>query len=426
MKLISDMKKSLLSIMALASLGSLNAQVVVDTVTTGANYATNVWYSLANDNQATGTSTEWDLALAATSSQSSSLTSTILFNSKVGKVYAIPNSTPANSFDTLETVDFAALTALVNNDSSWTVGALNRTPQIGSYDYGWGSYDMNSHSILANRVFVVKYNDNSTKKFYINLVTLSGQYEIISADLQNGAVATTQTLVFAPYSSKNFVYYKINTNTVIDREPASANWDFTFLQYDASIAPNMQYMSFGILSNLGVEAVKVSGVANVENFEDYSSQTFSDYTNAIGYNWKNAQAQTVPNDVVYFVKDKAGDIWKLVFTKFTTGSTAVDPAANNINVFSKEKISSLSVQDKENTFFSIYPNPSSGITNIVVDAASVSDIKILDMNGKEVFSTQTATGLQVINVNTSTFNNGVYLVTLTSNGVTSQQRLVVQ
>src|SRR6218665_1273298 len=218
------MKKSLLSIIALASLSTLNAQVVVDTVTTGANYATNVWYSLANDEQATRVSTEWDLGLAATTSQSGALITSILFNSKVGKVYEIPNSTPANSFDTLETVDFTSLTALVNNDSSWAIGALNRTTPIGSYDYGWGSYDMGSHSILANRVFVVKYNDNSTKKFYINLITLEGEYEIISADLTDGAPETTQTLAVAGYSSKNYVYYKINTNTVVDREPASANW----------------------------------------------------------------------------------------------------------------------------------------------------------------------------------------------------------
>jgi len=426
MKLISDMKKSILSIIALTSFGTLSAQVVVDTVTTGANYTTNVWYSLANDQQATGNATEWDLGLAATTSQSGALTTSILFNSKVGKVYEIPNSTPANSFDTLETVNFTTLTALVNNDSSWAVGALNRTTPIGSYDYGWGSYDMASHSILGNRVFVVKYNDNSTKKFYINLVTLSGQYEIISADLQDGATATTQVLAIAGYSSKNYVYYKINTNTVIDREPASANWDFTFLQYDASIAPQTQYLSFGILSNVGVEAVKVTGVVDVENFEDYSSQTFSDYTNAIGYNWKNAQQQTVPSDVVYFVKDKAGDIWKLVFTAFTTGSTMVDPAASNKNVFSKEKISSLSLENKDKVFFSIYPNPSVSSTAIVVDANSVSDIKIMDINGKEVFAAQSNAGLQVVNVNTSIFHSGVYLVTVSSNGVTSQQRLIVQ
>lgn len=421
------MKRSLLSIIALMSFGTLSAQAVVDTVTTGANYATNVWYSLANDEQGTAASSEWDLALASTTSQSGPLTTSILFNSKVGKVYEIPNSTPANSFDTLETVDFSALTPLVNNDSSWAIGALNRTTPIGSFDYGWGSYDMSSHSILANRVFVVKYSDNSTKKFYINLITLSGQYEIISEDLQNGAPATTQTISIAAYSSKNYVYYKINTNTVIDREPEAASWDFTFLQYDAAIAPGMQYMSFGILSNVGVEAVKVSGVSDVENFEDYQSQTFSDYTNAIGYNWKNAQMQTVPSDVVYFVKDKAGDIWKLVFTQFTTGSTMVDPNANNKNVFSKEKISSLSVEDNTaKTFLSIYPNPSNGVANIVVDAASVSEVKILDINGKQVFTSQTNSGLQVINVNTSAFNNGVYLVTLTSDGVSTQQRLLVQ
>lgn len=423
------MKRILLSAAALISLSNAMAQgpVVIDTVYTGADYVNNKWYSLQNDETGTAVSSNWDIALAASASPNSSLTATILFNYKVGKVYAVPNADPATSFDTLATVDFASLTELVNNDSTWAEGALNRAAGAGQFDYGWGTYNMSSHNVDASRVFVVKYNDNSVKKFYINLLSTQGKYEIVSADLGNGTTHTQQDLMIAAYGTKNFVYYKINTNTVIDREPASANWDFTFLQYPAAIAPGMQYPSFGILNNVDVEAVKVTGVADVNTYEDYQSQTFSDLTNSIGYNWKNAQQQSVPNDVVYFVKVADGNIWKLVFTKFTTGSVAVDPQANNMNVFKKQNLTTLGLNDaKNNLFVEIYPNPAAELATLVLDTKAETKIQVVAMNGAIASEMNVGAGFQTVALNTRDLNNGVYLVNVvTANNVTTQ-RLVVQ
>jgi hypothetical protein len=338
-------------------------------------------------------------------------------------MYVVPNATPANSFDTLSAVNFGALTELWNNDSIWSEGALNRAAGSGQFDYGWGTYNMTSHNVDASRVFVVKYTDNSVKKFYINLLSTQGKYEIISADLGNGTTHTQQDLVITPFAAKNFVYYKINTNTVVDREPASATWDFTFLQYPAAISPGMQYPSFGILNNVDLEAVKVSAV-NPATYVDYASQTFSDATNAIGYNWKNAQAQSVPSDVVYFVKVANGNIWKLVFTKFTTGSGV----NSNMNVFTKQNLTTLSVGDQDaSPFVSVYPNPANNVATVVIDAKANTTIKVLSMTGQVVSeNTTTSTGLQTINVSTENLNNGIYLVEVSNGAATSTQRLVVQ
>ncbi len=417
------MKRILLSAAALISLSNAMAQgpVVIDTVITGAGYGTNVWYSLQNDEQDTDVSTNWDIALASTASQTNPLTSSILFNSKIGKVYAIPNSDPATSFDTLATVNFTALTPLVNDDSDWANGALRRASNTGMFDFGWGTYNSTTHSVIGSKVFVVVYNDNSKKKFYVNLISTQGKYEIISADLANGAAQTTQNLVLTPYTTKNFVYYKINTNAVLDREPVSASWDFTFLQYDATIAPNMQYFSFGILNNVGIEAVKVTAVADVPNFTNYQSQTFSDAANVIGYSWKNAQAQTVEDSTVYFVKTNDNNIWKLVFTKFTSGSSS------NMNVFSKQNLTTLSVNELEkDVFVSVYPNPAANVATVVVDSKANSTVKVVSMTGQVVFETAASNGLTTTTISTENFTNGVYLVQVSNGAATSTQRLVVQ
>ena len=420
------MKRTLLSAaaMIIASQAMAQGPVVTDTVITGVGYANNIWYSLQNDETGTAVSSNWDIALASSSSQNSPLTATILFNYKVGSVYAIPNATPANSFDTLTTVDFGALTELKNNDSTWAEGALNRAAGPGQFDYGFGMYNMITHNVDASRIFVVKYADNSVKKFYITLLSVQGTYEIVSADLGNGTPLTTQNLVLTPYGSKNFVYYKINTNTVVDREPASASWDFTFLQYPASISPGMHYPSFGILNNIDVEAVKVSAVADIDNFDDYQSQTFSDLTNSIGYNWKIAQSQAVEDSTVYFVKVANGNIWKVVFTKFTTGSGA----NSNMNVFTKQNLTTLSIGDFDApAFVSVYPNPANNVATIVIDSKSNATVKVLNMTGQVVFeSAATSNALEAMNISTADFTNGVYLVQVSNGAATTTQRLVVQ
>lgn len=419
------MKKIVLGAVSLVFFGSTMAQgpVVIDTVITGVGYGTNVWYSLANDEQATSPSDNWDIAIGASAAQGNPLASAVLFNSKVGKLYVVPNLNPATSFDTLSTLNFDALTPLVNNDSSWADGALNVPSLGGFFDYGWGMYNQTSHNVDPYRIFVIKYNDNSVKKFHLTMLSIQGKYSIVSADLANGAPQTTKEIVLSNYSTKNFAYYKIDTNTELDREPAKTDWDFEFLQYDASLSPGMQYFSFGILTNLGVEAVKVGGVADVENFDDYASQSFSTYTNAIGYDWKNAQAQTVPDDVVYFVKDKSSDIWKLVFTEFTTGSGG----NSNRNVFSKQNLTTLGLgENNHHLFVSVYPNPAKSNATVVVDATSNTQIKVVDLKGQVVFEKVVADGLQAVSINTSDLNSGMYLVQISNGTAAKVERLVVQ
>ena len=119
------MKRILLSAVALISLSNVMAQApaVTDTVITGAGYATNVWYSLQNDEAGTAVSSNWDIALASTANPMGALTASILFNYKVGSLYAV-NASPAASFDTLSaSVTFLPANALNNNDSAWAEGA---------------------------------------------------------------------------------------------------------------------------------------------------------------------------------------------------------------------------------------------------------------------------------------------------------------
>ena len=417
------MKRIILAVCAFAAIQNSNAQVVFDAVITGNGYAENVWYSLENDEQGRSAGTNWQIALATTIAQSSELSAALRFNHKMGKLYTVPGALPAN-FATIDTAGMVANGELYNSDEKWGEGAFSDVTPTGQFDYGWGQYNMTSHNLEANRIFVIKYNDNTYHKLMISLNTVGKKYTITFSDL-NSATATTTEVDYATITDRNFVYFSLQDNLMVNREPASSAWDLTFMQYLATLSPTMKYTTFGVLTNVGVTAVKVAAVANPSTFVDHISQTFSDKINVIGYNWKDAQAQTVPADVVYFIKDKSNSIWKVIFTEFKTGSgTSI-----NRNVFSKEKlVNSLGV-DAVNAemFLNVYPNPASSSVSVVVDNQSAADMKIVNTLGQVIYQENLpATGLQVLNVNVSDFKAGIYHVIVSTDKQISSQKLIVQ
>lgn len=83
----------------------------------------------------------------------------------------------------------------------------------------------------------------------------------------------------------------------------------------------------------------------------------------------------------------------------------------------------LAVVEIPQTSLSIYPNPASTVTTIQFEAAD--QIRIFDLSGKLIVSYSGLTDNQ-IELNTSEFQNGTYIVQIINNGYLSSQRFVVQ
>lgn len=412
------MRKKIL-IAFLGGVQLVNAQVA-DSVSMGPGYANNIWYSLANDEQGTQAASNWDIALATSFLPNAALTTSIRFNDKVGKIFEIPDSDPSD-FENADTVGLSTWTPLFNSDLDWVSGALNNTTSLGQMDYGWGNYNTVSHNIEANRIFVIKYNDGSVKKFIVNLLTTQAKYELISANYDN-TNESTQEIDFSNYGSKNYIYYQFTSNTVIDREPASANWDLLFTQYGSSdYTP--QYMVTGVLQNLDVEVAKVYPVNNPETYADWANQGFSNAISAIGYDWKTLNAQytfDVADSTVYFIKDKSGDIWKVIFTGF------VGSSAGKFK-FTKELISELSVEDNESLFVSVYPNPVSSFLQVVIDVKEMGTIQLINALGQTVYNQNfEANGLNQNQIPVSQLEAGIYILQVKQGKKSVQERVIIQ
>lgn len=410
------MKKSILSVVAILGGMALNAQVI-DTVIVGSGYANTVFYSLENDNQAVVSATAWDIAFATSLDPSNDLTTSILFNYKTGSLYEIPGSDPAD-FDNADTTGLSTWNPLFNSDTSWAKGAFNNTEFLGGYDYGWGNYDAVTHmGIAANRVFIIKYPNNTYKKLKIDLSFSSG-YTLTVANLDN-TLPLTLTVPVTPYSAKNFVYASIASGTVLDLEPESTEWDLKFHQYPYLALGG--YPVAGIFHNHGTVTAEAHHV-NATTYTDYGSQIFQSDISTIGYDWKNAQAGTVEDSLVYFVKTQDETVWKLVMTGFISGASG-----NGSYIFSKQNLTALALKENQQLVFDVYPNPATDQVTIALDNNSETTVTVIDMTGRAVYSESVQqNGLSLVQLNVSGFNAGMYTVVCASAGNAAIKKLVIK
>lgn len=418
-------KQILLTTMLSAFVLSNNAQIITDTVSVGAGYSNQNWYSLQNDEQGTQQSKDnWDIAFEITGFSASILANTQKSNFIVFKApYSVAD------YNTMDTAGIASWQKLYNSDTTWAIGAFNKGGVFTNPSYlGWGTYDFNTHIITGDSCYVVKLSNTSYKKLKIDNLS-GGIYSFSYADI-NGANAQNQSINKTSFTGKNFAYFDMTLNTSIDREPTSANWDLTFVKYTTFIPT--AYGVTGVLHNKGVTVAQADNVASSATYSNWGAHATATAINTIGYDWKTFDLGTnswkLSSDTIYFVKSKTGDIWKLLFTNF-------GGSANGNFVLSKEKLSSVGLNEVAGdkiASLTIYPNPSNQESvNIIYDLQKqLTEVKlsVYDITGQEI-STETLNNLQGLynrNLNISNLSKGVYFINLYADGKVITQKLIKQ
>ncbi len=417
------------------------------TVSMGNAYANNIWYSFANGNAGSSSAMNWDIALAATTSTSSPIVTSVLFNSKQGTLFVAPDAlTPVDDFADLDTTGMAnTWSKLYNDDKDWGVGAFNQVGTKTHPDYGWGTYDGVAHTgFAARRIFVIRYGNGSTipftyKKLYLSLTFAGGTYTIKYDKLDNSD-PQTGTVVISNYAGKDFGYYSLVSNSAIDREPVNTAWDVLFTQYTStselyksnpsSASPGAaNQLVGGVLLNKNVTAAQANNVADRTTYQDAASQTFISDINTIGWDWKYLRVTTweVVTDTVYFVQLTNDDIYSLYFTSFGGTSTG------NFN-FTQQKVSTVTAvfgEASDKASLAVYPNPTAtGNATVIYDFSNNNNavLTVSDLTGNVVYTKniQSAAGLNAYTFSTASLNSGLYVVSLNTNGGVLQQKLMVK
>lgn len=411
----SHMKHSLLLSAALLGGGLATAQTEV-TIPTGAANANQVFYSLSNGVETTAALAEWDLAFEITG-----LTSSILVNTGKG-LAAWKTNVAFDDWSSLTAFNEAGWVSLENSTTDWSAGALNHGSDLdeGGMYMGWGGYNPVTHFVTGDKIYVIATGTNTYKKLRVDHL-ISGTYTITYADI-DGQNEQTGTLVKSAYAGKNFGYFSFETGTALDREPISANWDLLFTKY-RDYAPTI-YGVAGVLSNKAVTVLQVDGVDPA--LATWWGGAFSSDINTIGYDWKslNSSFQYVyPSDRTYFVQDRSGSIWKLIFTQY-------GGSGSGTMTFTQELLSSTSVVENTYNELVVFPNPSTnGQLNIVLgQQVRNGQLTILDQAGRLV-KQQLVNGageLSTVPVDLNGVDAGVYLIRLEAAGTMYTSRVVVE
>lgn len=282
------------------------------------------------------------------------------------------------------------------------------------FDLGWGDYDVTTHIITGDQVYLIELSNGDLYKVLIS--NLSGGVYTVRIASEDNSLDTYVQIDKSVYTAKSFVYLDITTQTVLDREPNADAWDLLFTKYTDNA---IHYGVTGVLHNPSVEIAQYDGVVPATHTED-GSVAYSTEINTIGYDWKsfNGSGYTIVDDRVYYVKDVAGNYWKVIFTG-TTGSSTGEFS------FTKEQIGFASTENQEVELFKVYPNPVENLVNIVVDSKDAVKVQITNAAGLVVKSVELNAGFNHSQVDVSNLESGVYFVQVqTSNGHVASTKII--
>lgn len=424
------MRKIILSTLFLAGVFMVKGQAVTETVSIkdGSNNAQENWYSLANGSMGTAPNDNWDLAF-----QVNGLTNAgVRVNSQKGVSIYLYNG----SWNTLDTTGMT-FTELNNSPYTWNVGAVNSVKSnLDQFDYGWGEYAPAAHQVQGNRVFILKLNDSTYKKFKVD--SLAGQgsavYFFTLANL-DGTNEAQHSIDRSIYTNKNYVYYSVLNDAVEDNEPTTLDqWDLLFTSYaDSAVNPMnpsemLMHVSAGVLSNPNIMVAQVDNVADSSTYMDWFGQSYSDTINTIGYDWKTFNMTTYQYEYaagrVYFVQAVDGNVWKLIFLNYDSSTGEI--------TFSKEMISAAGVQSyaKENAQVIVYPNPATSSVSLILKnmTAKSAHVAIRNIEGQIVYQHEISgdSNFEVKNIPVSNLKSGVYFVNVNTPQRRITKKLVIK
>jgi len=412
---------TLIIILSLSLVG-LQANTVSDTLTMGNGYENDLFYSMSDGLVSSVEREGWDIAF-----YSAGFSAGIIINDGAGvKLYTYPNGDTSN-WNTVDSTGMTNWEPMVNSPEYWEDGAFNRNA-LGHPDYGWGIYNSITHNVVGDSVFVIEIPGLGFKKLWIvEKVSIENVYHLRFANLDGSEEAEVEIDV-KPFSSKIFAYYSFAKNEVIDREP-SASWDILFTKYYDITYDNLgnavEYLVTGATLNLDRKANKFYPVE--ENYDDWSAKVFDSLKNSIGYNWKtfnmNEFQWVVEDSTAFFVKNEAGDVFKLVFD-FWEG------IGSGVFALNKELISTSSIftEDKKTSAVSLFPNPATEFVNIVsvTGFEPNTEFVLIDISGRIILSEQTEVAVPGIYVKTDFLKSGIYFLRISGNGINETQKLIIR
>lgn len=326
-----------------------------------------------------------------------------------------------SAWSSIDTTGLLSWKRLYNSPEYWEDGAFN-VNSPGHPDYGWGVYNSVTHSVVGDSIYIIRNEQGKYQKLWIvQKISVDNIYELRYSDL-DGSNEVNISLDIKPYIEKNFVYYSLEQQSLIDREPAD-NWDILFtkyIDYTEDMSGNMvEYLVTGATSNVDRKANKFTEIG--ADFDDWAAKPFDSLKNTIGYDWKIFSMTTfsweVDDSIAFFVKNDNGDVYKIVFT-YWQGSTTGEFA------LSKELVSAsaIDIYEEQVAGITLYPNPVKDIITIETKDIVDGSLIITDISGRIIYQGEFIDSKKIA---VNGYDPGVYFVTVVTDGKRESGRFIV-
>ena len=387
-------------------------------VSLGSGYTHQSFFSAENGEVLNISNDNWDISFST-----DAFSSSIRINDGKGvELYTYPLGDTSSWNNINNSTPNILNQPMYNSDTSWDIGAFDLN-SIGGFDYGWGVYNLQTHHIVGDSLFILKTSSNNWKKLWIER-KVSGEIFFKYANL-DGTNLIHESILASNFSNKRFIYYSLESNSVLDREPVKSEWDITFTKYITEVM-GMPYGVTGSLSNQGIEIAKATNINDPFIYLDYNLHNFEQHINSIGYDWKSYQSggYVLDENRCYFIRDYNNKIWRIIFTLFEGMSTG------NIE-FNVELIDgSSNVNPYIITNFSLYPNPADDNFTVFFDVnGDVQNICLSDITGRVVYKKNVFSynNLESLKINTTEYKKGIYIVTLhdSEGALIAEEKLII-
>ena len=219
----------------------------------------------------------------------------------------------------IDTAGIAGWPQMYNSMASWEEGAFGANA-LGHPDYGWGIYNMITHGLVGDSIFLIKLQDESFKRLWILERDAASVYTVRIADL-DGSNEKDVEIDMKMYADKQFVYYNLRGDSIADKQPLASDWDLVLTKFSHTGLGG--YPVTGFLSNDGI-SVSVFNAADSATAADATLADTTEWTDsisAIGDSWSTLVGfSIVPLDtIVYFVRNDSGNVYKMQATFFESG-----------------------------------------------------------------------------------------------------------
>jgi hypothetical protein len=431
--------KKFLSIVAGLTLSLANTATAQtwlnDSVTMGVNKVNDVYYSCANGTVKTENNLNWILAFSM-----GSQTAGVWANqaTSAGVTVLNPHKSAA-SWASISLADTATSTLQLNGETSWGTGALNVNKNPGAqFDFGWGTYDLASHNVYGDSIFIIGKGgqfykfivdslDGTTQTYYTRIAGLTMPFPTISNVFAKGT----------KYAKSNMMHITLAPGLKDTlRDPDNTSYEMIFTKYMGLTSlqggGSAIYPLVGVLTNSKISSTAVANpnFDTVLGATGIAGLTFTKAINNIGAAWKifDGTTYSIAPDLSYVVKGTAADSNNYYQIKFTDYVSA-----NGLIKFAKRKINFPAAVNTINNITStmvIAPNPVANNATVILEStqANTANMQILNTQGQVLYNAPITVNaaLNAYNINTSAWATGQYFVTIIGSNIKVTQAITKQ